>query len=159
MKVWPSSSPSEIVSSPVSSLVHTQLRHLSKCLRTLRKKVSKNPHPTSLTNWKSKLWIFVIKFNLQNHSESRAVANFAGNCNSKIYNYIQSLSNSSTIPSTVFLNTASATWDSEKADVFNMFLHSVYKPSLSNSSFPPCSEPTWTYPNITNFLTKMLIGG
>ena len=71
------------------------------------------------------------------------------------YDYIRSLSNSSTIPSTVFLNTASATSDSEKADLFNTFFHSVYKPSLSNSSLLPSSllpssEPTLTYPNITN---------
>ena len=69
--------------------------------------------------------------------------NFAGNCNSKIYDYI----NSSTIPSTVFLNTASATSDSEKADLLNTFFHLVYKPSPSNSSLPPSPE---SYPNITN---------
>ena len=47
----------------------------------------------------------------------------------------------------VLLQTAS---DSEKADLFNTFFHSVYKPSPSNSSLPPSPEPTLTYPSITN---------
>ena len=128
-----------------------ELRHLSKCLHTLRKKVSKKPTPYLCNKLEKQTSNLCDKIqSAKSLYESRLVANFAGNCNSKIYDYIQSLSNSSTIPSTVFLNTESATSDSEKADLFNTFFHSVYKPSLSNPSLPPSSEPTLTYPNITN---------
>ena len=128
-----------------------ELRHSSKCLHTLRKKVSKKPTPYLCNKLEMQTSNLCDKIqSAKSLYESRLVANFAGNCNSKIYDYIRSLSNSSTIPSTVFLNTTSAISDSEKADLFNTFFHSVYNPSLSNPSLPPSSEPTLTYPNITN---------
>ena len=111
---------------------------------SLHKKLSKNPTSylcNKLEKWTSNL-CDKIQFAKPLY-KPRLVANFTGNCNSKIYNYIYSLSNSDTIPS-IFLNTASATSDPEKADLFNTFFYSVYKPTLSNPSLPPPSEPTLT---------------
>lgn len=68
---------------------------------------------------------------------------------------MQSLSSSGTILSNVFLNSASATSDSEKADLFNTSFHSVYKPSFSNPPLSPSSELTLTYnPNINNISSR-----
>ena len=91
-----------------------ELRHLSKCLYTLCKKVSKKP--TSYFRNKLEQQTLALSDKIQSAKslyESQLVANCAGNCNSKIYDYIRSLSNNSSIPSTVFLNSASATSDLE----------------------------------------------
>ena len=78
-----------------------ELRHLSKCLHTLCKKVSKNPTPYLCNKLEKQTSNLCNKIQFaKSLYESRLVGNFAGNCNSKIYDYIRSLSNSSTIPST-----------------------------------------------------------
>ena len=61
-----------------------------------------------------------------------------------------SLSNNSSILSTVFLNLASATSDLEKANLFNSFFHSVYNPSPTGTLPLPSSEPVVSYPSIAN---------
>ena len=111
-----------------------ELRHLSKCLHTLRKKVSKKP--TSYLRNKLELQTSALSDKIQSAKslyESQLVTNCAGNCNSKIYDYIRSLSNNCSIPSTVFFNSASATTDLEKANLFNSFFHSVYNPCQSGT--------------------------
>ena len=128
-----------------------ELRHLSKCLHTLRKKVSKKP--TSYLRIKLEQQTSALSDKIQSAKslyESQLVANCAGNCNSKIYDYIRSLSNNSSIPSTVFLNSSSATTDLEKANLFNSFFHSVYNPSQSGTLPLPSSEPIVSYPSIAN---------
>ena len=128
-----------------------ELRHLSKWLHTLRKKVSKKP--TSYLCNKLELQTSALSDKIQSAKslyESQLVANCAGNCNSKIYDYIRSLSNNSSIPSTVFFNSASATTDLEKANLFNSFFHSVYNPCQSGTPPLPSSEPIVSYPSIAN---------
>ena len=62
------------------------------------------------------------------------VYSFAGSHNSKIYDYIRSLTKKSSIPSTVFLDNCSTTSDSE---LFNTFFHSVF--TRSSFSLPRMS--------------------
>ena len=62
-----------------------ELRHLSKCLHTLRKKVSKKP--TSYLRNKLELQTSALSDKIQSAKslyKSQLVANCAGNCNSKI---------------------------------------------------------------------------
>ena len=131
---------------------HTsELRHLSKCLHTLCKKVSKKP--TSYFRNKLEQQTSALSDKIQSAKslyESQLVANCDGNCNSKIYDYMRSLSNNSSILSTVFLNSSSATSDLEKANLFNSFFHSVYNPSPTGTLPLPSSEPVVSYPSIAN---------
>ena len=134
-----------------------KLRHLFKRLHSLRKKVSKNPTPYLCNKLEKKTSNLCDQIqSAKSLYEARLVANFAGNSNSKIYDYIRSLSSSGTIPSTVFLNSASATSDTEKVALFNTFFHSVYKPSFSNPSLQPSSQTTLTNPNISNISLQNL---
>ena len=134
-----------------------ELRHLSKCLSTLRKKVSNNPTSYLCNKFAQESSKLSSKTQLaKSVYESKLVAGFADNGNSKIYDYIRSLSRKSTIPSIVTLKSTSASTDQEKAELFNLFFHSVYKPSPSNSSLPASSGPTLSYPSISNIsLTEL----
>ena len=125
-----------------------ELRHLSKCLSTLRKKVSKNPTPYLCNKFAQKSSKLSSKIQFaKSVYESKLVAGFA--------DYIRSLSRKSTIP-IVTLKSTSASTDQEKADLFNLFFHSVYKPSPSNSPLPVSSGPTLSYPSISNIsLTEL----
>lgn len=70
-----------------------KLRHLSKCLHSLRKKVSKNPTPYLCNKLEMKTSNLYDQIqSAKSLYKARLVKNFAGNSNSKIYDYIQSLS-------------------------------------------------------------------
>ena len=83
----------------------SELRHLSKCLHTSRKRFSKRPtphlqHKTNILEleYRSK----ILQANYKSNYESHLVQSFAGSHNTRIYNYICSLSKKSTIPSMYF---------------------------------------------------------
>ena len=116
-----------------------ELRHLSKCLRSSKKRFSS--HPTT------QLQLKITNLELESHSkallakskyESQLVKSFAGSHNSRIHNYIRLLSKKSSIPSTVSLNDSSATSDTGKAELFNSFFHSVF--TGSSFSLPNMSS-------------------
>ena len=80
------------------------LRHLSKCLRSSKKRFSS--HPTT------QLQLKITNLELESHNkallakskyESQLVKSFAGSHNSRIYNYIRLLSKKNSIPSTLSL--------------------------------------------------------
>lgn len=121
-----------------------ELRHLSKCLRTCKKRLSRHPTPhlqlrTSNLESEYRRKALLAKSNY----ESQLVQSFAGSHNARIYDYIRSLSKKSSIPSTVFFNNSYATSDTEKAELFNSFFHSVFTgssfslPSMSSLQLPP----------------------
>ena len=116
-----------------------ELRHLSKCLQSSKKRFSK--HPTTHLHLKiNNLELEYRNKILQAKSsyESHLVHSFAGSHNARIYDYIRSLSKKSTIPSTVSLDNCSATLDSGKAELFNTFFHSVF--TRSSFSLPNMSS-------------------
>ena len=75
--------------------------------------------------------------------ESQLIHSFAGKCNNKIYDYINSLTNSCKIPPLVYLCSSQASSDRDRAALFNSFFHSVFTvshftlPSSDNLSIPP----------------------
>ena len=122
-----------------------ELRHLSKCLLTLRRKLSKCAHPTALQHAKLSQWEENFFSKVQSSKatyESKLIHSFAGKCNSKIYDYIHKLSKNNSIPPTVSLNSLYASTDHERATLFNTFFHSVFTvsaftlPSTSSLSMP-----------------------
>ena len=121
-----------------------ELRHLSKCLRTCKKRLSRQPTPhlqlkTNNLESEYRRKSLVAKSNY----ESQLVQSSVGSNNAKKYNYIRSLSKKSSIPSTVFLNHSNATSDTDKAKLFNSFFHSVFTgssfslPDTSSLQLPP----------------------
>ena len=116
-----------------------ELRHLSKSLRTLRKKASRKPTAhlcNKVAQYQSTLRDKIL--HAKSQYEINLVQSFAGSQSSKICKYIHSLTKDSSIPSTVFLGTSSASQDTERAELFNSFFHSVFTissyrlPSLDN---------------------------
>ena len=129
-----------------------EARHLSKCLRTSKKRFSK--HPTSHLQQK------INDLELQCHNkilqaksnyESNLVCSFAGSRNGRIYDYIRSLTKKSSIPTMVSLNNSNATTDVGKAQLFNAFFHSVFTdssfslPNLTTLPMPPSCICTLTF--------------
>ena len=121
-----------------------ELRHLSKCLHSTKKRFTKHATPhlqLKLNNLESKYRSKVLL--AKSNYESELVQSFAGSQNSKIYDYIRSLSKKSPIPSSVSLDNTSATSDTGKAELFNTFFHSVFTgspfslPDMSTLLLPP----------------------
>ena len=103
-----------------------ELRHLSKCLRSAKKRFTKHATPhlqLKINNLESDYHSKIL--HAKSNYESRLVQSFAGSHNSKIYDYIQTLCKSRSIPLTVSLNKSNATSDTDKAELFNSF--SLYK--------------------------------
>ena len=71
----------------------------------------------------------VTSYQHSRHASVKLIYSFAGNHNSKIYDYINSLSKNSSIPPTVTFQSKSASDDYEKATLFNSFFHSVFTES------------------------------
>ena len=82
-----------------------ELRHLSKCVRTLRRRISKNPTTNQL------LKLSKLEDSENTKYETSLIRSYTGRHNNKIYNYTRSLSTSNSIPSCLQLGTLSATSD------------------------------------------------
>ena len=110
----------------------SELRHLSKCLLSSKKRFSKHPTPHLQLKINNLEADYCSKINQAKYNyEMHLVQSFAGSCNGKIYDYIRSLSKKTTIPSMVSHDSSSATSDTGKAELFNTFFHSVF----TNSPF------------------------
>ena len=121
-----------------------ELRHLSKCIHTCKKRLSRHstPHLELKTNNLESEYCSKALVAKSNY-ESQLVQSFVGSNNARIYDYIRSLSKKSSIPSMFFFNHSNATSDTEKAEVFNSFFHSVFTgssfslPDMSSLQLPP----------------------
>uniref|UniRef100_A0A1X7VGI5 Reverse transcriptase domain-containing protein n=1 Tax=Amphimedon queenslandica TaxID=400682 RepID=A0A1X7VGI5_AMPQE len=70
---------------------------------------------------------------------------------SGIYSHIRSLKKQDLLPPCVFLDSISASSNTDKAELFNMYFHSVYS-SASTCHSPPDNEVS---PNITDFMVSV----
>ena len=147
--------------SPYPCWFTPELRHISKCMRTLKKRLSKHltpPLQSKLTNLKSEYSNKIL--HAKSMYESQLVQSFAGPHNAKIFDYVRSLSRKSSIPVTVFLNDLSATSDIEKAELFNNFFHSVFTkspsilPNMDSIPLPPSCLCSISFSDSDTVLTR-----
>ena len=115
------------------------IRHQIKCLWTLRRKLKLYPTEYTTAHLKT------VEDNLQKsiklakaNFESLFINNFAFNNDSKIYQYVRSLSKSASTPSTIFFQSNTAIMDMDKANLFNQFFFSIF--TQSSCSLPNYNE-------------------
>lgn len=128
-----------------------ELRHLSKCARTQRRKISNNPSTNNLLKLSELEDSIQQKILIAKSSyETNLIHSFAGRQNNKIYSYIRSMSASNSIPSCLHLGSLTATSDHTRASLFNQFFHSVF--TTSSYVLPPMEclpQPAIVIDNIT----------
>ena len=122
-----------------------ELRHLTKHIHTLRKIIiSKHPSPQlfdKLSQMEDDL-VYKTQSSKSSLKAMQLIHSFAGKCNNKIYDYINSLTNCCKIPPLVYLCSSQASSDRDRAGLFNSFFHSVFTishftlPSSDNLSIP-----------------------
>ena len=103
--------------------------HVSKCIRTLRGRLSKHPsehQQQELSKLEDELQnkILIAK----SSHEANLIHSFVGKYN-KIHDYIRHLSSNNSIPSQVVYNSSVATSDSDRASLFNKFLTLSLQPA------------------------------
>ena len=113
---------------------NSEIRYYIKQLCTLRRKCNKHNTANNVAKLKSLESLLSAKVSAAKSDYETDLVASINNKNSLIYKYIRSITKSSTIPSTVFHDSTSATTDVDKANLFNQFFFSVFK-----SCSPPCS--------------------
>ena len=119
----------------------SETRHLSNCTRTLRRRVK--THPTDANQSKLTLYESHLREKLlsaKQEYEFKLVQQFAGCKNGKIYKYMNSLLNHSSLPTIMYHKDLSVATDPEKAEAFNSYFFSVY--TTSDFILPPNEDLT-----------------
>ena len=124
----------------------SEIRHCIKRLRTSRRKYKLRPSQNILTNIVSleatvQEMIRMAKLDY----ESSLINNFTPTNSNKIYKYLRSITKSNHIPSTINLDSSTASTDLDKANLFNCYFYSVFH---SPSDLSVIDE----LPNIANSL-------
>ena len=121
----------------------TSNEYTKHILRSLRKKCKRNPSNNNISRLNS------AQVQLEDEIrqacctyESNLVKNYAHSNDSKIYSYLKSLSRSNSLPSTMQHGSVTATTQSDKAELFNQFFHSVF-----TTSYEHCSQDRSSFPN------------
>ena len=144
------------------------LRHQVKCIQTLKRRYHKSP----TEHIKSRILLsenqFALESSLAKSSfESNLVNNFVTGNQTKIFQYIRSITKSHSIPSTIFHNDSSASNDNDKATIFNQFFHSVFSTNTTSSPLdrgvgtgpagPATAGPMFPEPTIKNIIPLFVI--
>ena len=134
---------------------NSSIRHHLNCLRTLRKRYKTHPTDQILSKLKSSEKALQEKIlSAKTSYEANVICSSAGGNTSLIYRYINTITDHSIIPSIMKSETSTATYDHEKASLFNAYFHSVF----THSSFvlPPIDDlptPVLTLSDI--FVTEL----
>ena len=123
-----------------------ELRHLSKCIRTLTRRYTSthsshvgNKLQSLKENFHDKLLATKSKY------ETELIKSAAGRKNSKIFDYIRSLTSNNIIPPSVSYNSVISRSDAESAKLFNSYFHSIF----TSSSFPSPNPDVLPLPTIS----------
>ena len=113
---------------------NSEIRHLLKCVSTLRRKYTSCPSPYNLFKLNHKKEVLQQTLRTSKAAfEDNLICSSSPN---KIYSYIRSIRSHKFIPSLIaFDNSVS---DEDKADSFNRYFHSVF--TKSSFSIPPLYE-------------------
>ena len=110
-----------------------ELRHLSKCIRTLNKRCTTNSTPHVLNKLQRLKENFHDKLlTAKSEYEAELIHSAAGTKNCKIFDYIRSITGNRTIPPSVSYNSVVSCSDADSANLFNSYFHSIF----TKSSFP-----------------------
>ena len=116
----------------------SDIRHHIKCLHTLCRKFRYHPSDQMAAKVKSLEVLLQEKISSAKDSyESSLINNFAQANNNKIYSYIRNITKSRSIPSTVHFDSLAASSNSDKANLFNHYFHSVF---TNTSSLPSIND-------------------
>ena len=114
---------------------NSSVRHQLNKTHSYRKKCKQNPssqNSLNLSSAETRLQeeMAAAKVNFENN----LVSNFAFSNDSKIYRYIRSLSGHVSLPDIMYWDSASAQSDSDKANLFNKFFHSVFTVDIESTT-------------------------
>ena len=120
-----------------------ELRHLSKCIQTLTKRCTSIPTSHVLNKLQNLKENFHDK--LLTTKSKYLIQSAAGRKNSKIFDYIRSLTSNTIIPSSISHNSVTSRSNADSANLFNSYLfHSIF----TRSSFPSPNPDDLPLPTI-----------
>jgi len=108
----------------------SDIKHHIKCLKTLCRKYKHHPteyYATAIKNLETALEIKIN--NAKIVYESNLINNFNFNNSSVIFNHIRSITKTKSIPSIITYDDDQACDDTDKANLFNTYFHSVFTPN------------------------------
>lgn len=116
--------------------INAGLKHELNCVNSLRRKYLSHPSLANLQKLRTNEQLVQNSMLKAKASyETNLIEHFQTGNSSRVYQYIRRLSNNSSIPATMFLDSTSASSDKDKACLFNAFFHSVF--THSSYSLPP----------------------
>ena len=127
-----------------------ELRHLSNCLRSHRKKCTRTPTPYNVTKLKLMEERLLQESNLSKTTHERNLISLSAGNTSRVYKYIRSITGSSQLPPTVSLDSSLASSDLDRANLLNSYFHLVF--TTNSSPLPPSEDlhlPSTTVNDIT----------
>ena len=117
-----------------------EIHHQLNCVRFLRRKIKVKPTPLHLHSLMAKE--SQLQANIATSKvlfESDLIHNYSHSNTSKIFQYIKSISNQDVLPPIMYVNSAFASLDQDKSNVFNKYFFSVYSLRSSQPSLAGCS--------------------
>ena len=114
-----------------------ELRHRLKCLRTLRRKYKRSPsnHNFECLRMAEEKFQQDVK-DCKSKYETYLINSYASRHNFKLFQYINSMTKSKAIPSTIYYNATTASNNKDRATLFNQYFHSVFNQVNSDISEP-----------------------
>ena len=116
-----------------------ELRHKLNCVRTIGRQYKSNPsHYLSQKLNTARCELSADISSVKESFQSQLIDDFIqSNNSSKLFAHIRSVTHQDILPPKVFMDSISASTDSDKANLFNNYFFSVYTPPMSCSIPPP----------------------
>ena len=124
----------------------SEIRHQINCLNTARRKKSTPAHLQKISDLESQLEDDIAL--AKSHYESDLVHNFSHSNTSKLFNHIRALTKKDAFPLGMSLDSAKAHTDTEKAELFNQYFHSVYSSNSCGGTSSSFSSSQLSSPSI-----------
>ena len=148
----------------------SEIRHLLNCLKSLRKRYKLHPTQNNLDRLKSAESNLQHKISIAKVDYEQALVDNFSNDQPKLYQYINSITRSRTIPLVMHYDSTSASSSFDKACLFNEFFYSVFTnessstinldsiPVLSRSLSNICFSDGDVYESLINLKPNKAVG-